>query len=121
MMPFTFTQLTPYVWQVTHSGPITIEDSRQLRQAFSAFEGKLLIDLHDTPLGDSFQELVRVRALLPKTAFYGEEGWEVFCRQLPGKDFYMHEAQFFTDKEEALIWLLTDSEEDRPVAGYDVA
>jgi hypothetical protein len=112
-MPFQFTQLTPSVIQVKHHGPITLDDSRHLRQTLNDLEGMLLIDLYDTPIGDSFKEFCRVRALLPKTAFYGPPDSDVVCKTLPGKDFYMHEARHFTDREAALNWLLAEGGEDR--------
>ena len=112
-MSFQFTQITPSITQVKHYGPITLDDSRQLRAALNELDGTLLVDLYDTPTGDSFKEFCRVRALLPKTAFYGPLDSEVVCQVLPGKDYYMHEARHFTSKEAALDWLLAEEGEDR--------
>lgn len=109
-MPFEFTQIAPNVTRCRHRGPITPEDSHQLRAHLKRMRGALLADLHDTPMMDSFREFLRVRAMLPRTAFYGPPDTRPICRTLPGKDFYMRQARHFTDETEALDWL-TQGEE----------
>lgn len=102
---FYFTRIDAQIIRIQHEGPITLEDSRQLRAFLKQFNGKLLIDLTGTPVRDSMQEFCRVRSMLPQTAFVGPEVSDIVCRGLPGKDYYIHEAQHFATENGALSWL----------------
>lgn len=110
-MPFTFSHVRPDITLCRHYGPFTRDDSRQLRAFLNQLDGKLLVDLTTMAVGESMQEFLRVRSLLPQTAFFGPPESRVVCRTLPGREFYMHEARHFTDKEEALAWLREDDDD----------
>jgi hypothetical protein len=110
-MPFIFSHVQPDVTLCRHYGPLTRDDSRQLRAFLNQLDGKLLVDLTATPVGESMQEFLRVRSLLPQTAFFGPPESQAVCCTLPGKEFYMHEARHFTAEEEALAWLQEDGED----------
>jgi hypothetical protein len=109
-MPFTFSHIRPDITLCRHYGPFTRDDSRQLRAFLNRLDGKLLVDLTAMPVGESMQEFLRVRSLLPQTAFYGPPETQAACCTLPGKDFYMHEARHFPLEEEALAWLQEEDE-----------
>jgi hypothetical protein len=76
-----------------------------LRAFLNRLDGRLLVDLTTMSPGESLQEFLRVRSLLPQTAFFGPPETRAACCTLPGKDFYMHEARHFSSEEEALAWL----------------
>ncbi len=105
---FFFTRIDTHIIRIQHEGPITVEDSRQLRAFLKQNDGKLLIDLNGTPARDCMQEFCRIRPMLPQTAFIGPEIPDIVCRGLPGKDYYMHEARHFATEAEALAWLCGD-------------
>jgi hypothetical protein len=115
-MPFQFTRIEPQITLCCHRGPITLEDSRQLRAFLKTVDSKLLIDLRYTPLWEMAQELCRVRSMLPKTAFVGPELPRILCADLPGKHYYLYEARHFTTEQEALDWLHEDQEQPIPVS-----
>jgi hypothetical protein len=104
-MPFTFSHVQPDITLCRHYGPFTRDDSRQLRAFLNRLDGRLLVDLTTMSSGESMQEFLRVRSLLPQTAFFGPPETRAACCTLPGKDFYMHEARHFSSEEEALEWL----------------
>jgi hypothetical protein len=106
---YFFTRIDSDIMLIRHEGPITLADSRQLRDFLRQNREKLLVDLTGTPTADSMQEFCRVRAMLPQTAFIGPEMSEMVCRGLPGKDYYMHEARQFATEAEALAWLHSDA------------
>jgi hypothetical protein len=110
-MPFTFSRIQPGITLSRHYGPLTRDDSRPLRAFLNQLDGKLLVDLTTMPVGESMQEFLRVRSLLPQTAFFGPPESHVVCCTLPGREFYMHEARHFTAEEEALAWLQEDGED----------
>ncbi len=102
---YFFSRVDSGIIKVRHEGPITAEDSRQLRAFLKQYRGKLLIDLTGSSPGDNLREFCRVRAMLPQTAFTGPMVSELVCQGLPGKDFYMHEALHFDNEADALAWL----------------
>jgi hypothetical protein len=104
-MPFTFSHIQPDITLCRHHGPLTRDDSRQLRAFLNQLDGRLLVDLTTMAAGESMQEFLRVRSLLPQTAFFGPPETRAACCTLPGKDFYMHEARHFSSAEEGLAWL----------------
>jgi hypothetical protein len=110
-MPFIFSYVQSDITLCRHYGPLTRDDSCQLRAFLNQLDGKLLVDLTTMPVGESMQEFLRVRSLLPQTAFFGSPESQAVCCTLPGKEFYMHEARHFTAKEEALVWLQEDGED----------
>lgn len=117
-MPFTFTPVEPGITRCWHQGQITREDSRQLRAFVTQTGGKLLVDLHDTPIDQSAREYLRVRSMLPETAFFGPPLPRLAWGDLPGKHIYRHEARHFPSEAEALAWLRRDA----PASGeYDAA
>ncbi len=118
-MPFTFSHIQPDITLCRHYGPLTRDDSRQLRAFLNQVDGRLLVDLTTMPVGESMQEFLRVRSLLPQTAFFGPPESSVVCRTLPGKEFYMREARHFAAEDEALAWLHED--EERAAANQDAA
>lgn len=117
-MPFTFTPVEPGITRCWHQGPITLEDSRQLRAFLRQDHGKLLVNLYDTPIDQSAREYLRVRSMLPETAFFGPPLPRLAWGDLPGKHIYLHQARHFATEAEALAWLRRDA----PVSGeYDPA
>ncbi len=107
-MSFTFTTVEPGITRCWHQGPITREDSRQLRAFLQHAEGSLLVDLYDTPIDHSAREYLRVRAMLPETAFFGPPLPRLAWADLPGKHVYMHKTRHFGTEAEALAWLRRD-------------
>ncbi|HVO69500.1 MAG TPA: STAS/SEC14 domain-containing protein [Aggregatilineaceae bacterium] len=115
-MPFQFVRIEPHITLCCHRGPVTLEDSRQLRAFLKTVDGNLLVDLRHSPSWDMAQEFCRVRSMLPKTAFVGPELPRVLCADLPGKDYIKHEVRHFTTEEEALEWLREGQEQPIPVS-----
>ncbi len=104
-MPYQFKQLTPSVTLCSHHGPVTLQDSRQLQETLRHLDGKLLVDLTDTPTAEISREFLRVRSMLPQTAFFGGALSPILFMNLPGSHYYMHEARQFETEVEALAWL----------------
>jgi hypothetical protein len=115
-MSFEFTRIEPNITMCCHRGPVTLDDSRQLRAFLKTVDGQLLFDLRYTPLWEMAQELCRVRSMLPKTAFVGPELPRILCSDLPGKHYYMHEVRHFNTEDEALDWLREGQEQPIPVS-----
>jgi hypothetical protein len=104
-MPFEFVTITPGVTRCSHRGKVTLGDSRQLRSFLCQYRGKLLVDLAGTSTDDLSLEFLRVRSMLPQTAFYGGALSPLFYRNLAGKHVYLFEARHFETEAEALSWL----------------
>ena len=104
-MCFEFTQIAPDVVRCSPHGPVTLEDSRQLRTFLKGFRGRLLVDLGEACVGDCTREFFRVRVMLPQTAFFGAPVPRMLTNGLPGKEFYMYEVKGFETEEAALSWL----------------
>ena len=115
-MPFEFIRIEPHLTLCRHWGPVTLNDSRQLRAFLKTIDGDLLVDLRHAPLWEMAQEFCRVRAMLPKTAFVGPELPRILCDGLPGKDYYRHRVRHFDTEEEALDWLRDGRELPIPVS-----
>lgn len=104
-MCFSFETTSSNFVRCSHHGAMTLEDSRQLRSFLKDYRGKLLVELDDASGPDLVRELCRLRAMLPQTACVGPLHSRSLCRNLPGKDYYMHEVRHFTSETEALAWL----------------
>jgi hypothetical protein len=115
-MSFEFIRVEPHITLCCHQGPLTVEDSRQLRAFLKTVDGNLLVDLRHAPLWEMAQEFCRVRSMLPKTAFVGPELPRILCADLPGKHYYMHEVRHFNTEDEALEWLREGQEQPIPVS-----
>jgi len=104
-MPFQFRPLTSTLTLCSHQGPVTLQDSRQLQEALRHLDGKLLVDLTGTPMVEISREFLRVRSMLPQTAFFGGPLSPILFKNLPGSHYYMHEARHFDTEAEAVAWL----------------
>lgn len=104
-MPYQFSRITPTITLCSHQGPVTLQDSRQLHETLRHLDGKLLVDLTGTPTAEISREFLRVRSLLPQTAFFGGLLSPILFKNLPGSHYYMHEARQFDTEAAALAWL----------------
>jgi hypothetical protein len=104
-MPYEFTQVEEHIVRVSHRGPVTRADGRQLRAYLRTVDDNLLIDLTGSPVRELARQLCAMRPMLPRTACYGPPLPEYLYRGLPGKDYYLHEVRHFETQDEALAWL----------------
>lgn len=108
-MSFTFNRLDAHTMRCSHRGRMTLQDSRQLRAILKTLDCQLLLDWTGTPAEDCARQLLTVRPMLPRTAIVGAAPAGFAFKNLPGKDFYLHEVRYFEAEEDALRWLREDA------------